>query len=300
MTITTPHRRPPELRRSWLFVGGVDEAALDAAGSAGADVLILELEDFTPPAARPVARARAGELFAAWRAAGIIAAVRVNPLESDDGMADLDAVMTAGPDAVLLPKVAETAQVARLDVEVGRLEAVHGIESGSTELVPNIELARGLIQTHDVCTVSPRITAALVASEDMAADLGVERGPDGLELQYVRQRFIVECAAAVTPAIDCPFTWSDTEGVEADTRYARRLGYKAKSLVDPAHVPIINDVLTPNTDEIAHAQRVTTAFEDAQMAGHGRVEVDGSQVELPIYMNAKRLLKRAEALAAWV
>lgn len=300
MTITTPHRRPPELRRSWLFVGGVDEAALDAAGSAGADVLILELEDFTPPAARPVARARAGELFAAWRAAGIIAAVRVNPLESDDGMADLDAVMTAGPDAVLLPKVAETAQVARLDVEVGRLEAVHGIESGSTELVPNIELARGLIQTHDVCTVSPRITAALVASEDMAADLGAERGPDGLELQYVRQRFIVECAAAVTPAIDCPFTWSDTEGVEADTRYARRLGYKAKSLVDPAHVPIINDVLTPNTDEIAHAQRVTTAFEDAQMAGHGRVEVDGSQVELPIYMNAKRLLKRAEALAAWV
>ena len=300
MTITTPHRRPPELRRSWLFVGGVDEAALDAAGSAGADVLILELEDFTPPAARPVARARAGELFAAWRAAGIIAAVRVNPLESDDGMADLDAVMTAGPDAVLLPKVAETAQLARLDVEVGRLEAVHGIESGSTELVPNIELARGLIQTHDVCTVSPRITAALVASEDMAADLGAERGPDGLELQYVRQRFIVECAAAGTPAIDCPFTWSDTEGVEADTRYARRLGYKAKSLVDPAHVPIINDVLTPNTDEIAHAQRVTTAFEDAQMAGHGRVEVDGSQVELPIYMNAKRLLKRAEALAAWV
>ena len=118
MTITTPHRRPPELRRSWLFVGGVDEAALDAAGSAGADVLILELEDFTPPAARPVARARAGELFAAWRAAGIIAAVRVNPLESDDGMADLDAVMTAGPDAVLLPKVAETAQLARLDVEL--------------------------------------------------------------------------------------------------------------------------------------------------------------------------------------
>jgi len=288
--------RPPVLRRSWLFVGGGDEAALTSAAASGADVVILELEDFTAPAVRPQARSRAAALFAEWRQRGIVAAARINPLETADGLPDLEAIMAARPDIVLMPKVAEPAQVARLDSEVTRLETDLGIAPGSTELVPNIELARGLIQAYDICRVSARTTAALVASEDMAADLGAERSPDGLELDYVRRRFIVECTAAGVPAIDCPYTWSDADGQERDTRFARRLGYKCKSLVDPAHAAVVNAALTPSTKEISHAERLVTAFETAQASGAGRVEVDGSQVEVPIYMNAKRLLERADAL----
>ncbi len=289
-------RRAPHLRRSWLFVGGSDEAALTAAGASGADVVILELEDFTPPAERAGARSCAADLFERWRARGIIAAARVNPLEAADGPLDLEAVMAGRPDVVLLPKVADPAQVARLDQEVTRLEKVYGVADGATELVPNIELARGLIQTFAICQISPRITSALVASEDMAADLGAERGRDGLELDYVRRRFIVECTAAGVPAIDCPYTWSDVLGQEMDTKFARRLGYKSKSLVDPAHAEVVNRVLTPSSAEIDHAERVITAFEAAQAEGSGRVEVDGSLVEVPIFMNAKRLLERARQL----
>ena len=95
--------RPPNLRRTWLFVGGADDTALAAATTSGADVIILELEDFTPPAERPAARARVAEVLAAWRAQGAVVAVRVNPLETDDGLADLAAAIAAGPDAVLLP-----------------------------------------------------------------------------------------------------------------------------------------------------------------------------------------------------
>ena len=80
-----PGRRPPELRRSWLFVGGSDETALEAAAGSGADVVILELEDFTPPAERPKARARAAPLFDDWRRRGIVAGVRVTPLDTPDG-----------------------------------------------------------------------------------------------------------------------------------------------------------------------------------------------------------------------
>lgn len=291
--------RPAHLCRSWLFVGGADETQLDAAARSGADVIILELEDFTPPARRPEARERAAALFAVWRAAGALAAVRVNPLESEDGLADLAAIMPAGPDLVLLPKVAEPHQIERLDARVSHLERDHGLAPGVTELVPNIELARGLIQTYDICMASERVTACLVASEDMAADLGAERGPDGVELAYVRQRFLVECVAAGKIAIDCPYTWTDAAGVEADTRYARRLGYKAKSLVDAAHAEIINAGLTPSADEIAQAQRVVAAFEAAQAAGAGRAELDGALVEVPIYMNARRLLERAEAILSY-
>jgi citrate lyase subunit beta/citryl-CoA lyase len=287
--------RAPHLRRSWLFVGGADEAALIGASSSGADVLIHELEDFTPPAQRNAARDVAPRVLAAWKAAGVVAAVRVNPM-AGDGREDLAAVMRGAPHVVMLPKVAEPVHVAELDEAVTQLEGGLGIESGSTELVPNVELARGLIQTYDIARASPRTTACLVASEDMAADLGAERGKDGEELKYVRARFHVDCVAAGVVSIDCPYTWTDEEGLEAETRHARRLGYVAKSLVQPAHAATINRLLTPSPDELARARRIVAAFEAAQAEGESRVEVDGSMVELPIYMNMRRLLERAAAL----
>jgi citrate lyase subunit beta / citryl-CoA lyase len=288
-------RRPVHLCRSWLFLEGANEAVLQRAAASGANVLIQELEDFTPPPLRPKARALAPDLYASWRAAGVVVAVRVNPLEQD-GMDDLAAVMRGRPDIVALPKVAEPHHVARLEAEVSRFERDYGIPEGSTALLPNIELARGLVQTGAIAAVSRRTVGCLLASEDLAADLGAERGRDGLELAYCRQRFIVECRAANVVAVDCPYTFSDAEGVERETRWARRLGYVAKSLVDPAHAAIINGVFTPGDDELRRARAIVSAFEAARERGGGRVELDGALVEMPAYSNAKRLIARAEAL----
>src|ERR1700712_5223102 len=113
--------RPPQLCRSWLFLEGANENVLQSAAATGADVLIHELEDFTPPALRPAARALARDLYAVWREAGVVVAVRVNPLEQD-GMDDLAAVMRGRPDVVALPKVAEPHHVASLDAAVTRFE----------------------------------------------------------------------------------------------------------------------------------------------------------------------------------
>lgn len=286
-------RRPAHLCRSWLFVNGGEESALMAAPDSGADVLIQELEDFTPPALRPEARRIAGGIYDHWRQAGVVVGVRVNPLEAD-GLDDLAAVMRGAPDVVALPKVAEPGQIVELDRAVTRFEREYGLAEGSTALLPNIEFALGLVQLGTIVAASgDRIVACLMASEDLAADLGAERGPDGLELAYARQRFIVECVAAGTVAVDCPYTWQDREGLELDTRWARRLGYKAKSVVSAPHAAIINDLLTPSQDDIARARTIVQAFEEARDKGLGRVEVDGSMIEVPIYMTAKRLLDRA-------
>jgi citrate lyase subunit beta/citryl-CoA lyase len=287
--------RPPRLCRSWLFLEGANEDVLRRASASGADVLIQELEDFTPPAARPVARLLAADLYPLWHEAGAVVAVRVNPLDQD-GMDDLAAVMRGAPDIVALPKVAEPHHVMRLDEAVTRFERDYGIPRGSTALLPNIEFARGLVQTDAIAKASRRTIACLLASEDLAADLGAERGQDGAELAYCRQRFLVECVAADVVAIDCPYTWSDIEGVRRDTSWARRLGYVAKSLVDPAHVAVINGILSPDDEEIRRAHQIVTAFEAARAAGEARVEVDGSLVELPTYHTAKRLLARGEAM----
>ena len=288
-------RAAVESRRSWLFIEGANETALAAAASSGADVLIQELEDFTPPQERAHARAIAVDVLAAWKEAGAVAAVRVNPLEGD-GHTDLEAVMHGAPHAVLLPKADDPGQIRALDAAIGALEAQLDLVAGSTEIVPNVELARGLVNTYAICTASPRVSACLVASEDMAADLGAERSREGGELAYVRARFHVECVAARVLSIDCPYTWTDDAGVEADTLAARRLGYRAKAAVHAAHVAVINRLLTPSPAEVAHARRVVDAFETAQAAGRGRAEVDGSLIEVPIYLNARRLLERAARL----
>ena len=89
----------------------------------------------------------------------------------------------------------------------------------------------------------------------MAADLGAERTPEGVELVYLRSRFLVECVAVGVVAIDVPYTFSDEAGARSDTQYARRLGYQAKSVVSPAHVSAVNDVLTPGHEAVERASR---------------------------------------------
>jgi citrate lyase subunit beta/citryl-CoA lyase len=264
-------------RRSWLFVPGADEAAHAAAARSGADVIILELEDFTPPQLRPKARALSGKAFEAWRRAGALAAVRVNPLESC-GREDLAGLARA--DIVMMSKVASAEQV----------RALEQATAGAVDLVPNIESAAGLRRAFDIAQASPRIIAMLIASEDMVADLGTERSRGGEELAYVRARFLVECRAAGVEAIDCPYTFSDVKGAAADARHAKRLGYRMKALVDPTHAGAINKALTP---DFARAAQIVAAFEKARAQGKERAKLGGLLIEVPVYAAAKRILESA-------
>ena len=288
-TLNRP-RRPTSLCRSWLFVPGAQSDAHTAALDSGADALLIEFEDFTPPERRKEARSLLKDVFTAAKARNMVIGARINPLETEDGPKDLAAVMAAGPDIIAMPKVVTGAQIKALG------EAVSALGGCNVELMPNVESARGLLNTTDIIAGDDRVTACLVASEDMAADLGAERGKDGLELQYIRQSFLVHCVASNVSAIDCPYTWSDCAGLSSETDYARRLGYRAKSAVSPDHIEIINAGFTPGDKAIAHAHKLIKAFEKAQNEGRAGASVEGSFVEKPIYMNAKRLIERAQAL----
>jgi citrate lyase subunit beta/citryl-CoA lyase len=267
------------LRRTWLFVAGADERAHAAAARSGADVIILDLEDFTPPELRAKARERSPAALERWRKAGAAAAVRINPLDTC-GLEDLLGVLAARPDMILMSKVATPEQVRALEAATG----------SAVDLVPNVESAAGLMRTFDIAKASRRVVAMLVASEDMVADLGTRRSRGGKELAYVRARFLVECRAAGVEPIDCPYTFSDVEGAVADARYARRQGYRMKSLVVPSHARAVNAVFTPTPGQLRKAKRIVAAFEKARAAGKDRAEVDGALIELPIYAAAKRLL----------
>ena len=293
MTTTAYLRRPPALRRSWMFVPGMDAAAQAAGLASGTDALVADLEEFTAPVERPAARPRIAALFATCRAQGVVAAVRINKLE-DDGLADLRGVMPGAPDAVFLPHAESAAQIIALDQAIGALEAELGLPAGSTEIVPTLESALGLVRAYDILTASPRVSACLLAAEDLTASLGAERGKDGIELHAVRARFLVDCTAAGCVPIDCPFNYRDLPALETDLRWARRLGLKSKCATVAEQVPLIHQVFTPSAPDVDAARNCVARFA-AQRAG----QHDAERIDPPTYNTARRLLARHDQFERW-
>ncbi|MFH6781068.1 MULTISPECIES: HpcH/HpaI aldolase/citrate lyase family protein [Methylobacterium] len=287
--------RPIAARRTWIFAAGADETALRRAAEARPDVLIQDLEDFTPPQLKREARLLCRPTADLCREAGVIPAVRVNPLEHV-GHEDLAAAMQAGAGVILLAKTAGPEQIAALDRAVTRHERDLGLAVGSTEIVPNVETAAALVRIAALAEASSRVTAMLMASEDMAADLGVGRTAGSEELAYARARFLFECVAAGVLAIDCPYTFSRREDIDRDLDFAVARGFKAKALVDPAQVAHVNARLTPSEAQMTAARRLISAFEQARTEGRTPAELDGHRIEVPSYKAALRLLERAAVL----
>ncbi|MFO1158427.1 MAG: CoA ester lyase [Reyranellaceae bacterium] len=289
--------RDPDLRRTWLFGPGADREAHKAMVASGADVLIADLEDFTPPDRRDEARRLLDQFVSGSRENGCVAAVRINALETE-GTIDLEAAMATRPDVILYPMAERMAQMHALDTAITHWEGIIDIERGRTEIVPVIETALGVADIREIVASSARIRCALLGSEDLANDLDAERGRDALELDHARRRFILDCRASRIEPIDAPYTFSDLEGAVREARYARRLGYRSKSLVRPEHAEALNNALTPSTADLQRAHAIVEGFEAARARGEDRVLVEGLWIEVPAYRNAKRAIERARRLSA--
>lgn len=283
--------RGPELRRTWLFGAGADSKTHDAMAQSGADVLIQDLEDWTPPERRAEARALAPALYQRWRDAGTMVCVRINTLESV-GYIDLQAVMPARPDIIAYPKASSAFHIRALDVAIATHEAALGIERGAVEILPVCETALGVVNVREMASASARVRCALLGAEDLAADLGAERTHEAYELQYARGRFVLECRAAAIEPVDAPYTFGDIEGAVQEARRARCLGYRTKALARTEHVQPVRSALVPTEAELEHARNVVAAFEAARARGEDRVLVAGLWVEVPTYLNALRLVRQ--------
>jgi citrate lyase subunit beta/citryl-CoA lyase len=287
----------PDLVRTWLFGSAAGATTHEAMLVSGADALIADLEDFTPPARRDEARRGLGALLARWRAAGRITGVRINALDGE-GPHDLAAAMPARPDVVLYPMAAAAGEMHALHAAMTHWETALRVTIGATALVPVCETARGVVDVRAIAAGSTRIGAALLGAEDLAADLCAERHPDAVELDHARRRFLLECRAAGIEPIDAPYTFTDVDGAVGEARYARRLGYRCKAVVRPDHATVVNAALTPDATEVRRAEAMIAAFEAARARGEDRALVEGLWVEVPTYRNARRILDRARRLSA--
>ena len=266
--------------RSLLFVPADDAKKLDKAMASGADAVIVDLEDSIPAQGKADARMQAaafikGAVEAARRPRLL---VRVNGFATGLADADLDAVVPARPDAIMLPKAEGGADVVRADAKLLAREAIAGLPEGSIKIVAiATETATALFLAGTYGGASARLEGLTWGAEDLSAELGAQANRDGdgrfLDpYRLARALCLAGAAAARVQAIDT---------VTVDFRNAA------------AQVPVINEVFTPSAAAIAQARAVVAAF-DAN-PGKGTVGIDGVMYDRPHLERARRLLARAAA-----
>jgi citrate lyase subunit beta/citryl-CoA lyase len=296
------HPHAAGLMRSLLFVPADSPAKLAKALSCGADALILDLEDSVAPARKGAARAEAAAFLAQTvlheRRPRLI--VRVNGLDTGLTDADLDAVVPARPDAIMLPKAEGGASAVHLDAKLAAHEALSGLAEGGIGIVPiATETARSLFVAGTWRDAGPRLAALTWGAEDLATDLGAEANRDGQgrfldPYRLARTLCIAAAAAAGVPAIDTVYVdFRNDAGLRRECEEARRDGFTGKMAIHPGQVATINDVFTPGPDAIARAQAIIAAF--AAAPGAGVVGIDGVMFDRPHFTKAERLLARAKA-----
>jgi citrate lyase subunit beta/citryl-CoA lyase len=265
---------PADLARTavtWLFVPGDRPDRFPKAAAAGADVVVLDLEDAVAPDARDAARAE----VAAWLgSAQRLCAVRVNA-DAPSLDADLHALAAAGPVLVMLPKAEDPRAVAAV---ADRLAA------GSC-VVALVETARGVLGAAAVAAV-PGVARLAFGSFDLAAELGVD--PDhGPAMATARGALVLASAAAGLPAPVDGVTGAvgDERRLDDDVARARALGFGGKLCIHPAQVAPVASAFTPSAEELAWAGQVL-----AGAGSNGVAVVDGRMVDRPVVERARRLL----------
>lgn len=290
--------------RSLLFVPGDNEEKLEKALRAGADALILDLEDSVAPAAKEAARRTALAFLRAHReeAARPLLYVRINALATEFADGDLDVVMTGAPDGIVLPKSAGGGDVALLDARLAVREALHGLADRGTRIVAiATESAAAIFGLGSYAGASARLAGLAWGAEDLGADTGAlaTRADGGWTEpnRMVRNLTLFGAAAASVAAIDTVYTdFRDADGLRAECDAAARDGFSAKLAIHPDQIEIINGAFTPSPEAIAHAERIVAAFAEAE--GAGVIALDGRMLDRPHLKAAERLLQRTRPIGA--
>lgn len=269
---------------SLLFVPADRPDRFDKALASGADAIIVDLEDSVAPNRKAMAREAAGNFLAGPRRGKVL--VRINPLDSGDVQADLDAILEYKPDGIMLPK----AEGAR------SIEQLTGREwSGEVPVLPvTTETPAAMFELGSYRQVAQHLMGLTWGAEDLPAAVGAStsRNPDGsytAPYELARSLALFAAHSAGVPAIDTVYPdIGDTDGLAAYAGRARRDGFTGMMAIHPAQVSVINAAFAPNEAELEKARRIVAAFEENR--GAGALQLDGKMVDAPHLKQARRIL----------
>lgn len=275
--------------RSLLFVPGDRPDRMEKALGAGADALILDLEDAVAPQNKAAARDEVAHFLSRHEEQRIF--VRVNPLDSEENVKDLDAVLPSHPDGIVLPKSESGTSVAELAKRLSeRGNATAQILAIGTE-TPAAIFGLGTYGG------ARRLIGLTWGAEDLPAAIGAatSREEDGsftAPYEIARALCLFGAAAAGVMPIETVYpAFRDLEGLADYAARARRDGFLGMMAIHPAQVPVINGAFTPSEAELAHARAVVAAFDATP--GAGALSLEGKMIDRPHLVQARRILSQA-------
>ncbi len=287
--------------RSMLFVPGNKPTWMEKALGYGADALIFDLEDSVPVIDKPEARHMVAEALTQFHGRGPVLTVRINALETGLSGDDLDVIVGSGLDGIVAPKIETPDDVAVLDALLTQCERRLNLEPGHVEIYPTLETAKGVYHAYQLATCSPRIatlTAAASPGGDTARSFGYTWTKEGTETLYMRSKVLLDSRAAGLsyPMIASWFDITDLDGLRNDVRLNRQLGYTGQVLIHPSHVPIVNELFTPTTEELTYHQGLLDAMATAESQGTAAVTYEGAMVDIAMVKTSEQILAFAKAI----
>lgn len=299
-----PRLMPGNPRRSFHFVPGGQEKMFSKALASNADVLILDLEDAVSVDRKDEARQEVASWLGSADFGSKLSVVRVNPLNSPWGKADLDAIVAVAPHALLLPKVSSATDVNAVARQITRHENSHSIKEGSIELLLVATETPGAVLNLRSLTSCPRVRGMTWGAEDLSAAIGASRSRsdtgDYLPLfEYARHQTLLTCASAGIQPIDT--VWvdiKDTAGLLRECRQAHQMGFTGKVTIHPNQVDAVNEAFTPTESDVEYAAALLTAADSAASEGRGAFAFRGEMIDAPHITRAQATLARADATGA--
>lgn len=293
------------LIRSWLYAPANHPRHVEKVFKVGADAVILDLEDAVPAAEKHTARASAaaaiGSSKSAERSSWPVVTARVNAVPTGLYAEDLRAIVQPNLDGIRLAKVESGDEVKRVSLLLDELECRAAMPPNSIFIVCAIESAAGLLTAQDIIGASPRILALGFGAADYSLDVNAIYSRQGLETVYARSHLVlVSRAGGIAPPIDG--VWAnvaDVEGLRTTSAAGRAYGMFGRTCIHPTHVPIINEVFSPTTQEVEWAQEVIESAAGAAAVGRGAVQIsNGDFVDVPILRRAERIVRFHQRLTA--
>jgi citrate lyase subunit beta/citryl-CoA lyase len=282
-----------------LFVPGNNPGMMSDAHIYGSDALMFDLEDSVTLREKDAARLLVYHALKTIHYGECERVVRVNPLSTPFGKADIEAMVAAGAEVIRLPKTETAQDILDTEAEIERAERKYGIPVGQTRMMAAIEGALGVVNAYPIASASPRLVAIALGAEDYCANLKTTRSPEGSELLFARGAIIVAARAAGIDAIDTVFSdVNNEEQLVKETLAIKQLGFDGKSVINPRQIKPVHRVFTPTHEEVVKAQRIIAASHDAEARGSGVVALDGKMIDRPVVLRAERTLALAYASRA--
>lgn len=283
-------------RRALLYVPGDDKHKIEKATALGVDCICMDMEDGVAANRKQQARQTIAEALLSLDFGRAERLVRINAVGSGLEEADLQIVLAAHPQGVVIPKVGSGDQISWASARIAEIEKEYGWPVGQIGLIALVESARAVIDLRAIAGADPRLCALIFGAEDLAGDIGALRTAEAWEVFYARSAVVTHAAAFGLQAIDMVnIDFRNLDRLKAEALMGARMGFSGKQVIHPDQIEPVQLAFTPDDQAIARAKHVLELFADYQKAGKGAFAIDGIMVDAPLIRAAERVLARAAA-----